>query len=68
MSACTLMIGWHTVASSFAVAIGLILNQTFSYADGKIDQNFIMVLIPLTLAYSGWGNSFSVDARFGRYD
>jgi hypothetical protein len=63
VAAAALLIGWRTVASSLTVAGVLLLIHGFSYADGKIDQIVVLVLIPLTLAYSGWGRSFSVGGR-----
>jgi hypothetical protein len=62
VAAAALLIGWRTVASSLTVAITLMLIHGFSYGDGKIDQIVVLVLIPLTLAYSGWGRSFSIES------
>jgi hypothetical protein len=59
---CCLLIGWRTVMSSLGVALGSVLIRSFAYADGKIDNDIMVVLVPLTLAFSGWGQRFSVDA------
>lgn len=60
---CTLLIGYRTALSSVAVAVGLVLVHSFAYADGKIDNDILVVLVPLSLAGSGWGARFSLDAR-----
>jgi hypothetical protein len=62
-AAAALLIGWRTVASSLTLAITLMLIHGFSFGDGKIDQIAVLVLIPLTLAYSGWGRAFSIENR-----
>jgi hypothetical protein len=58
---CSLLIAWRTVMSSLGVALGSVLMRSFAYADGKIDNDIMVVLVPLTLAFSGWGHRFSVD-------
>jgi hypothetical protein len=63
--ACTLLLGWRTTLSSWAVALGSLLICTFCYADGKIDHDILVSLVPLLLAGSGWGQTFSLDARRG---
>jgi len=50
------------------VATGLLVINGFAYADGKIDNDILVVLVPLTLAGSGWGARFSIDARRGLAD
>lgn len=63
VAAAALLIGWRTVASSLTLALMLLLLHGFSFADGKIDQIAVIVLIPLTLAYSGWGGALSIENR-----
>ncbi len=58
---CSLLIGWRTVMSSLGVALGSVVMRSFAYADGKIDNDIMVVLVPLTLAFSGWGQRLSVD-------
>jgi hypothetical protein len=60
--ACMLLIGWRTVLASFGLAVGLLLVQTFRFADGKIDEGMAM-FVALLLARSGWGAVISVDER-----
>jgi hypothetical protein len=62
---CALIIGWNTVLASLGVAVGYVLIESFAFADGKIDHSIFGALIPLTLAFSGWGAALSVDSRRG---
>src|SRR5450432_475017 len=57
-----LLIGWRTVYTSLGVCIGAVLTQSFCYADGKIDHDILIAIVPLMLAWSGWGDYHSVDA------
>ena len=59
----SLIIGWHTAASSLGVAAGLVIVESFAFADGKIDNTILAAAVPLALAFSGWGAAFSVDAE-----
>lgn len=65
LCACMLVVGYRTVFSSIGVAVGLVAIESFCYADGKIDHRILEVITPLTLAFSGWGSTFSIDARRG---
>lgn len=66
VAASALLVGYRTVAASLTVAVTLMLIHGFSFADGKIDQIIVLVLIPLVLAYSGWGRAFSIERRDDR--
>lgn len=58
-----LLVGWSTPAVSVATGVVLLWIKTWEYADGKINHDILLVLVPLLLAGSGWGNALSVDAR-----
>lgn len=60
-----LLVGWRTAPVSLATGAVLLLIKTWEYADGKINHDHFLVLIPLLLAGSGWGRALSVDARGG---
>lgn len=47
-----------------SIAVGLILFITFglNYSLGKVDHTILLVLIPVVLAFSNWGDRLSVDA------
>lgn len=57
-----LLFGWKTKYASLALFFTLLVCQSFSFAYGKIDHNIIWLIIPLIMAFSGWGNAYSLDA------
>jgi uncharacterized membrane protein YphA (DoxX/SURF4 family) len=61
--ASALLLGWRTKVASFGLALGMLVLRAVSYADGKIDNDILVVLIPLLFGFSGWGTRFSLDAR-----
>jgi hypothetical protein len=58
-----LLVGWRTAPVSVATGAVLLAIKCWEYADGKINHDILLVLIPLLLAGSGWGRALSVDAR-----
>src|SRR5262249_48333843 len=58
-----LCIGWNTRFASIGTSLILLALKSFEYSLGKIDHDILLVLTPLALASSGWGDSLSVDAR-----
>jgi uncharacterized membrane protein YphA (DoxX/SURF4 family) len=61
-----LLIGFQTPITSFVTVCLFVLIRTFCYADGKIDHDILIAVVPLVLAGSGWGNELSADALRGR--
>src|SRR6185369_9833981 len=59
---CCLLLGLFTATSSFGMALGMMLVNSFSFADGKIDEGLLM-WVALFMARSGWGAAYSLDAR-----
>jgi|AntRauTorcE11898_2_1112593.scaffolds.fasta_scaffold09634_2 uncharacterized membrane protein YphA (DoxX/SURF4 family) len=57
-----LVAGFYTRWASLGVAVLLLLLKGFIYSVGKIDHDIILVVIPIFMAFSGWGKSYSVDA------
>lgn len=57
-----LLVGWRTPAASVATGVLLLALKSWEYSTGKINHDILLVVLPLLLAYSGWGGAFSVDA------
>lgn len=57
-----LAVGFWTKWSSIAVSIALLVTYGYTYTLGKIDHTILLVLTPLVLAWSGWGDRLSADA------
>ncbi|WP_110917425.1 HTTM domain-containing protein [Mycolicibacterium holsaticum] len=54
--------GLWTRVVSIAVAALLLVTYGLTYTLGKIDHTILLIIIPLVLAFSNWGDRFSVDA------
>lgn len=61
LSLACLVVGFHTVTASLATGILLAASYGLSYSYGKIDHTIILVLVPLVVCWSGWGNRLSYD-------
>ena len=61
--AAMLMVGWRTPLASVGTGLTLLILQAWAYSLGKIDHHIFFVVVPLFLAFSGWGRAHSIDAR-----
>lgn len=59
-----LLFGRYTKQVSILITILLIIGNSFMYSFGKIDHDILFVLLPGLMAYSGWGNYYSLDAYY----
>ncbi|MEM6369649.1 MAG: HTTM domain-containing protein [Myxococcota bacterium] len=58
-----LLFGYRTRMTSCFVTIAFLAVNNFRYALGKIDHDILVVLLPLCMAASGWGERYSLDAH-----
>jgi hypothetical protein len=58
-----LLVGWRTKLASIGTSIFVMLLCSWDYSLGKINHDILLVLVPLVMAFSGWGNAYSLDAR-----
>lgn len=61
--AALLLVGRWTRIASLGTALTILAIDSAGYAFGKIDHDILLVLAPLTLAFSGWGEALSLDAQ-----
>lgn len=61
-----LLLGFHTIWASLAITVLLLIGNSFKYSIGKIDHDILYVLCPAIMAFSGWGNRYSIDHKNGR--
>jgi predicted DCC family thiol-disulfide oxidoreductase YuxK len=61
-----LLFGCWTRAAALAVALLLICVDSWGYATGSISHTILVAVVPGALAFSGWGERGSVDARRAR--
>jgi predicted DCC family thiol-disulfide oxidoreductase YuxK len=58
-----LLVGWHTQVTGLALTAVLLVGNTFEYALGKINHDILLLVVLVTMAFSGWGRRYSVDER-----
>jgi predicted DCC family thiol-disulfide oxidoreductase YuxK/uncharacterized membrane protein YphA (DoxX/SURF4 family) len=63
LAAWFLLLGHRTRLASVSLAVLLLIGNAWSYSFGKINNDIFLILIPLVLQFSGWGDSYSFDAR-----
>ena len=56
-----LLVGWNTRTAAVGTSLTLLVLDSFAYSLGKIDHDILLVITPLILATSGWGDSLSID-------
>lgn len=56
------VLGLWTSISSLAAGVGLLLLKGILFSVGKVNHEIIPVLVPLVMAFSGWGRAWSMDA------
>lgn len=66
LAAVFLLFGYRTFYASILFSVFYIVLNSFRYSFGKIDHDILFVIAPAILAFSGWGNHFSLDAKQNR--
>ncbi|NBC64406.1 MAG: HTTM domain-containing protein [Bacteroidetes bacterium] len=62
VSLLSLLVGFKTRVSSIVAGILLLSLKGFFYSVGKINHDLLIAVVPLVMAFSGWGKSLSVDS------
>lgn len=57
-----LLVGFKTKFSSIATGVLFLLLKGLFYSVGKINHDLLIAVVPLVMAFSGWGKAFSVDS------
>ncbi len=63
VTAVLLLVGYKTRWISLLLGILILIGNGFSYSMGKINHDIIVPLIPLFMAFSGWGAYLSADKK-----
>jgi hypothetical protein len=66
LSVIMLLAGYRTRVASLVVFVSLLSLNAWRYSFGKIDHDLMIIVVPLILAFSGWGDRLSVDSLGGR--
>ena len=61
ISALTLLLGLFPRTSSITLALAMLSLRAFAYSSGKINHDILIVVIPMVLAFSTWGQVFRVS-------
>ena len=62
-----LLFGFRTRLTSILLATVMLIGFSFYHSFGKINHDtLLMVITPLLMAFSGWGNHYSVNRPSGR--
>ncbi len=64
-SLCGLALGFATPISSLLSCGFMLAVNSVQYGYGKIGHDILPVLAPLFMAFSGWGDAYSVDNKLG---
>lgn len=66
LSTCSMMLGWQTKKTSILTGVLLLTIKGFIYSVGKINHDFLIIIVPVLMAFSGWGKAYSVDTVLKR--
>ncbi|WP_152609255.1 hypothetical protein [Kocuria rosea] len=61
--ALAVLVGWKTRLCSVGLGITLVLGSGFTHSFGKVDHFILFELLPIFMAFVGWGGRLSVDSR-----
>lgn len=62
LSLALLLTGYKTFWASISTGLILLVIKGFFYSLGKINHDLLLTIVPLVMAFSGWGAAYSVDA------
>lgn len=57
------LFGFKARLFSLILAISLIVGKTFVYSFGRIHHDIFLYIIPFFMAFTGWGDYYSLDRR-----
>jgi hypothetical protein len=63
LSLLAMLVGFKTTVSSFAAGLLLLIIKGFFYSTGKINHDLLLAIVPMVMAFTGWGAAYSLDAR-----
>jgi uncharacterized membrane protein YphA (DoxX/SURF4 family) len=59
-----LLFGRYTRIVSIGVALTMLIGNSFDYSFGLIAHDIFLIIVPMVMAFSRWGDSFSLDALY----
>jgi hypothetical protein len=61
--AVVLLVGFRTKSVSVALTVVMVAGAGFTHSFGKVDHFILYELLPVAMAFAGWGSRYSLDAR-----
>jgi hypothetical protein len=58
----SILVGFKTRKASIAAALFMLILLGFIFSIGKINHQMLIILLPAIMAFSKWGNAYSIDA------
>ncbi len=58
-----ILCGYHTKLSSILFVVTHLALNHVRFSFGKVDHDIVLLLLPLVMAFSGWGERYSLDER-----
>lgn len=57
-----MLIGYRTKITSILAGISIFMMQGLIYSIGKVNHEILVAIFPILMAFTNWGNSFSIDS------
>jgi uncharacterized membrane protein YphA (DoxX/SURF4 family) len=61
-----LLLGFHTTYVSLGLSAVMMIVSGVSYSFGKVDHFILIEILPIFMAFAGWGAAYSLDRRRGQ--
>lgn len=58
-----ILAGYKTRVSSLMAGVFMLILLGFIFSIGKVNHQMLLVLLPVIMAFSNWGEAYSIDAR-----
>lgn len=62
LSVLAMLLGYRTKWASILSGLFILILQGLIYSIGKVNHEILVPLVPILMAFSNWGNSFSIDS------
>jgi len=58
-----ILVGYKSRVSSLMAGVFMLILLGFIFSIGKVNHQMLLVLLPVIMAFSNWGDAYSIDAR-----
>lgn len=57
-----MILGFKTKVSTIIYVSSMVVFKSYVYSIGKVDHDFQLIILPLFMLFTGWGDFFSIDS------